>query len=267
MATPATEAAIAGLAADWRNADVLSGDTLLLHSNIQRTLRRAMKTWGRTEPADILESFLTALGPKGTLMLPLFNFSFTTGGAFDIRATPSEMGILTEAGRLHPRAVRTGHPIYSFAIIGAAAESCRGLANSSGYGSDSPFGLLRMLDGKIGVLDLPDQNSMTFYHHVEEMLGIDYRYHKRFRGPYIDLDGSQTLREYGIFVRDVARGVQTRVDPMGEFLWQQSLYRGSRPNKGAGLRTIRARAMFDAVAAIIRTGRAKGLLYIEGETT
>lgn len=245
----------------------MHGDILLLHSNVRRTLRRAMKTWGRVEPADILESFLAALGPSGTLMLPLFNFAFASGATFDIRSTPSEMGVLAEAGRQHPQAVRTGHPIYSFAIIGEAAESCRGLANSSGYGTDSPFGLLRALDGKIGVLDLPDQNSMTFYHHVEETLGVDYRYHKRFRGSYVDGEGVATMREYGIFVRDIGRGVETHVDPMGELLWQQGLYRGERPSEGAGLRTIRARAMFDAVAAVIRTGRARGLLYLEGGTT
>jgi aminoglycoside 3-N-acetyltransferase len=267
MATPAAEAAIAGLAGSWRDAGMMSGDTLLLHSNIRRTLRHAIRIWGRVEPADILESFLTALGPRGTLILPLFNFAFTTGATFDIRVSPSEMGVLTEVGRRYPGAVRTGHPIYSFAVIGKAAESCLGLANSSGYGSDSPFGLLRALDGKIGVLDLPDQNSMTFYHHVEEMLGVDYRYHKRFRGPYVDHDGVQTMREYGIFVRNMNRGVQTQVDPMGELLWQQGLYRGSRPNQGSGLRTIRARAMFDAVAAVIRAGRARGLLYTEDGTT
>jgi aminoglycoside 3-N-acetyltransferase len=266
MTAPVTGRAIEGLAADWRRAGVEPGDSLLLHSNLKRTLRRAIKIWGRVGPQDVLESFLTAVGSTGTLLLPLFNFSFTNGEPFDICTTVSEMGALTEAGRLDRRAVRTGHPIYSFAVIGAAAERCRGLANSSGYGSDSPFGLLRALDGKIGVLDLPDQNSMTFYHHVEEMLGVDYRYHKRFRGTYVDASGVASERDYAIFVRDVARGVETHVDPMGELLWLKGLYRGDRPNENTGLRTIRVRAMFEAVAEVIRTGHARGLLYLEGKT-
>ena len=59
------------------------------------------------------------------------------------------------------------------------------LDNISGYGQDSPFKLLRKLNGKIGVLGLEDQSSMTFYHHVEETLDVNYRFHKKFEN-YID---------------------------------------------------------------------------------
>ncbi|TDA70079.1 MAG: hypothetical protein D9V47_03140 [Clostridia bacterium] len=61
-----------------------------------------------------------------------------------------------------------GHPIYSFAVIGALSERFHGVDNFSGNGAGSPFGILCELDGKIAVLDLDDQNSMTFYHHIEQ---------------------------------------------------------------------------------------------------
>lgn len=250
------------LAADWRDAGVAPGELLLLHSNLRRTFRRVAELGGTPSPQLVIESFLRALGPEGTLLLPLFNFDFTRGVAFDIRHTPSQMGVLTETGRAWPGAVRTGHPIYSFAVIGARAEAFRGLANDSGYGSDSPFGVLHREGGRIGVIDLPDQNSMTFYHYVEESLVAPYRYHKRFRGPYVDAGGRACEREFGLFVRDVERGVQTHVDPMGERLWQAGLYGGCRPREGSGLRTIAAAPMFDAVARVIRDGRAQGLLYV-----
>jgi len=254
---------ITAMARQWRSAGVGAGDMLLLHSSLRRVARTVIRAGGAADQvADlVLDSVLEALGPRGTLLLPLFNFDFTSGAAFDMRSTPSQMGTLTEAGRLRPGAVRTGHPIYSFAVLGAQASRFEGLVNDSGYGPDSPFAVLRALGGKIGVLDLPDQHSMTFYHHVEEARSVPWRYHKRFEGDWIGLDGARSRRSFGLFVRDLERGVTTHVDPMGEVLWGRGFYRGDRPGQGTGLRTIDAGALFEVVAAVIDEGAAEGLLY------
>jgi aminoglycoside 3-N-acetyltransferase len=249
------------LAEAWQRAGVEPGDMLLLHSSAKRLMRRIAKEGGNPSPELIIESFLAALGPGGTLLLPLFNFDFTSGAVFDIRRTPSQMGAISEAGRRWPGAVRTGHPIYSFAAIGAASASFAGLENFSGYGADSPFGMLHRAGGKIAVLDLPDNNSMTFYHYVEEACSVPYRYHKRFTGPYVDSSGEQALRTFGLYVRDIEKGVMTEVDPMGELLWERGLYHGERPREGYGLRTISAAPMYDEVRAVIEQGKALGLLY------
>ncbi len=251
------------LSQQWRDAGVRPGDILLLHSSLRRTTRVVVRAGGQVAAAAeiVLDSFLEALGPDGTLLLPLFNFDFTAGVGFDIRSTPSQMGALTEAGRLRRGAVRTGHPIYSFAVLGREAERFRGLENFSGYGPDSPFAVLHALGGRIGVLDLPDQHSMTFYHHVEEMKAAPWRYHKTFEGDYVGGDGVSGRRRFGLFVRDLERGVTTDVDAMGERLWAAGLYSGDRPGEGGGLRLIDAGALFDATAEVIDQGRAEGLLY------
>jgi len=253
--------AIYQLAADWQAAGVQEGDMLLVHSSIRRILRRLVKMEAAASPSMVLESFLLALGKSGTLLLPLFNFDFTKSIAFDIRNTPSHMGILTEAGRFWPGAIRTGHPIYSFAVIGKDAKVFHGLKNFSGYGADSPFGILHRLGGKIAVLDLPDQNSMTFYHYVEETLNANYRYHKIFTGQYIDEEGHESTQNFSLFVRNIEQGVVTRVEAMGEILWEKGIYTGSRPNQDCGLRVIRTTKLFDEVATILDQGLAKGILY------
>ena len=126
--------------------------------------------------------------------------------------------------------------------------------------------MLRELDAKIAVLDLMDQNSMTFYHHIEQMNEVPYRYHKEFTGQYIDWDGNESTRTYGLFVRDIEKGVLTHVNPMGELLWENGLYSGYRPKDDTGLRVISANHMFSFVSEYIQSGQAKGLLYaIEGE--
>ncbi len=128
----------------------------------------------------------------------------------------------------------------------------------------SPFAILRQIDGKIAVLDLDDLNSMTFYHHIEEMYEVPYRFHKKFSGDYTDWEGETSSRTYGLFVRDLEQGVLTDVNPMGELLWEMGLYHGERQFEGIGCRTIKANEMYAAVSEVIEDGRAKGLLYSIG---
>lgn len=173
----------------WIKSGLAEGDTVLIHSNIKRTLVEYRRSKISLSPQDILESFLDVIGPKGTLLLPLFNFDFAKGIPFDISNSESQMGVLTEAGRKFSGAIRTGHAIYSFAVIGYKSSDFVGIDNVSGYAEDSPFGLLKRLNGKIASLDLEDQNSMTFYHHVEEVKRVDYRYFKSFYGDYTDISG------------------------------------------------------------------------------
>ena len=254
------------LSQDWQRSGLTRGETVLIHTSLKRTLIRYAEQGYDITPDNVLESILDALGPSGTLMLPLFNFDFPKGVTFDIRNTPSQMGSLTEAGRKHPDAVRTGHPIYSFSVIGKQSHHFQDIDNFSGYGPDSPFMKLRELDGKIAVLDLLDQNSMTFYHFIEEMNNVVYRYHKEFTGKYIDWEGTESIRTYGLFVRNLEKGVLTHVNPMGELLWKNGLYNGFRPKVETGLRIISAKQMFSFVSNYIKAGQAKGLLYIiEGE--
>lgn len=251
---------------DWHNAGIKVGDTVLIHSSLKRTFQRFAN---KKEPLTIqiiLESFKKAVGESGTLLFPLFNFDFTKGITFNIKTTPSQMGSLTEGARLSNGVIRTGHPIYSFAILGAKKSKFIGVNNFSGYGKDSPFAILRELNGKIASLNLTDQNSMTFYHHVEEMNNVKYRYMKEFTGEYTDLDGETKLRTYGIFVRNLEMGVLTHVNPCGKMMWDAGLYSGCRPDEGCGIRVINANDMFNFVSKIIQDGKAKGILYkTEGE--
>jgi aminoglycoside 3-N-acetyltransferase len=255
------------LCSDWNSAGLKAGDTVLIHSSLKRTLDRVKQLGGNATPDLVLRSLRAAVGSSGTLIFPLFNFDFTKGVAFDIRNTPSKMGALTECARMAPDAVRTGHPIYSFAVLGSNSSRFRGIENFSGYGADSPFAILRELDGKIAVLDLTDQNSMTFYHHVEEMHEVNYRFHKIFQGDYVNSAGISSNRKFGLFVRDLEKCIETDVDRMGDFLWKKNLYSGFQPGKGSGLRVISARTLYNEVSKIIKDGRAVEFLYSVGSTS
>lgn len=249
------------LVSDWRNSGIEPGDTILIHSSLKRTFLTYAKKGTKLTPADILNSFIEAVGPQGTLLFPLFNFSFTRGETFYLNHTPSHMGALTESARVLPGSIRTAHPIYSFAVIGCHAPEFEYINNKSGYGRDSAFAKLRDLDGKIGILNLSDQDSMTFYHHIEEMHDVPYRYHKEFSGLHADATGKATSKTYSIFVRNLDDGIVTHVNPMGELLWQNNIYSGFRPNEGSGLRVCKANKVFSYVSNVIKAGNALGNLY------
>ena len=233
---------------DWKNITI--DDTILIQSNVTWTLRT-----NNCSVQDILESFLNV---AGTVVFPTFNTDFADGVPFDIRTTPSHMGMLTECARKHPWAVRSGHPMYSFVAIGKKADEFN-VNNFSGYGKDSPFAILRRLDGKIGVLGLPDSQGNTMHHHAEEMSCVPYRFYKNFTGLYTDRHGSMRERTYSFFCRDLEN--KTVLDPTMEMMWEAGLYKGCRPFEGDGLRVIKANDMFDFVTDIIKSGKAEGLLY------
>ena len=247
---------------DWQQSGLSKGDVVLIHSNMGRTVRRCSVDRSSRPAIELfVDSFLDAVGSAGTVLFPLFNFGFSKGEPFDLRNTPSRMGKLTEAARLHPDCVRTEHPIYSFGVIGAQSDRFQGVNNISGYGDDSPFAILRELDGKIASVDLDDQHSMTFYHHVEEMNKVPYRFMKKYDGAYTNWEGQTENRQYSLYVRDEDRGVRTHVNPAGELLWESGLYSGYRPKEGTGLRVINANKMFEFVSDLIQKGKAEGLLY------
>ena len=57
----------------WRDAGMAAGDTVLLHSNTWRTASRLLKQRIRPEMPLLLQTFLDALGPEGTLLLSLIH--------------------------------------------------------------------------------------------------------------------------------------------------------------------------------------------------
>tara|TARA_Y100000996_G_scaffold286660_1_gene226286 strand:+ start:155 stop:943 length:789 start_codon:yes stop_codon:yes gene_type:complete len=252
---------ISELTERWLKSGLNDGDIFLLHSDTRRLLIEFFKKKKKINLTDIVNSFLNIAGKNGTLLMPLFNFSeFTKNKFFSIKNTKSMMGILTEEFRKNFKILRTKHPIYSFAVAGKNIDKFN-LDNFSAYGKDSPFEVIKKLNGKIAILDLPEQKSMTFYHHIEESNNVEWRYHKIFKGIYEDYENKKSEKEYSVFVRKLEKNVITHVDPAGELLWSEGLYKGSRPNTKTGLRVINASQMYEFISKIILDGKANGILY------
>jgi aminoglycoside 3-N-acetyltransferase len=246
---------------EWRAAGVEDGDVMMVHSSVKWLLIRGKRRNGHLSPDDIVQSFLNAIGPTGTLLLPAFNFNVRNGVVFDIRNTPSDMGIITESFRNRDGVIRTKHPFLSFVVGGPKASIFAECDDYTGIGANSPFALLHQLNGKVGVLDLSDNLCLSMYHYVENILNVNYRFVLDIEVDYVDWDGSKVRRSFGYYARDMEKGIITAVDPAGEELWARGLYSGERPGCGYGFRTIRAADFYDTTANIINEGRAEGMLY------
>ena len=226
------------LTENFRALGVHSGDTLLVHSSY--------KSFGGVDggPQTVIDALLEALGEEGTLIMPTFNFDFCKGADWDVRETPSQMGYMTNLARLDSRATRVFHPIYSFAVIGKYAQAFGELRDKSSYGANSAFAKLRELDGKIMVVGLSYNDSMTFFHHIEEMEGVDYRYLKDFTGNITDWDGNTTVDTYQMLVRNLDMGVETMVDPMGALMEEAKVIK-SRKVGDADVNLMKANEIYD----------------------
>jgi len=245
------------LVAAFEAAGLESGDTLLVHSSY--------KSFGGVDggPQTVIDALLAALGNQGTLIMPTFNFDFCKGEPWDVRSTPSQMGAITNMVREHPEARRVFHPIYSFAVLGVKAEFLTQERCKSSYGRNSLFGKLRDLDGKIMIVGLSYTNSMTFFHHVEEMEGVDYRYMKSFTGLVTDEHGKTYEDTFTMLVRDIEKNVETEVDPMGALMEEAGVV-NVRQIGSASVKLMKANAVYAFTAREMK--RDPRLLYqIDGE--
>jgi aminoglycoside N3'-acetyltransferase len=250
------------LAKKWFESGVYKGDVLLVQSSLLSILKKASDELDfKVTQLMVYDSLVKAVGENGTLIIPTFNFAFPKTKYFDIKTTKSRMGVLSEIARNDMNCVRTGHPIYSFAVRGKLAYHFENTDNRSGYGIDSPFALLKELKGKIAIIGLSDQHSMTSYHFVEECNQVDYRYFKDFEGEYIDKNGLSSIKTYSLFVRKIEDGVETDVNRAMDYLWDKGLYKGDKYNEGYEMRTIEFCDFFDAIDSIIKNGEAINYLY------
>ena len=233
---------------------VAEGDTLLVHSSY--------KSLGEVDggPQTVIRALETALATDkdGTLIMPTFNFDFNKGVPWDVRMTRSKMGALTEMVRMDPRAKRVFHPFYSFAVLGKHAETLGSLRYKSSYERNSVFGKLRDMDGKIMVIGLSYNDSMTFFHHIEQMEGVNYRFLKQFTGEVTDENGNTYTDTFEMLVRDIDKGVMTMVDPMGALMEQAGVIQSARIGE-ADVKLMKANEVYAFTAREMK--RDPHLLY------
>lgn len=181
---------------------IKAGDDICVHTSLMRLGKILVK------PNIFLGTFVAALreviGPDATLIMPTFTYSYCKQQFYDVRKSPSAMGILTEYYRKLPECQRTLDPIFSFAVSGKNADDYLHAKATSCFGSNCLYDLLTKRKGKIVILG-DRRTGYTYDHYVEECVQVDYRYYKTFSGTTIDANGNEFQSSINYYVRCLDR--------------------------------------------------------------
>ncbi len=154
-----------------RDCGIAAGDVVFVHSSYDAFQGFSGK------PSDVIALLQAAVGGSGTLVMPTLPFNgsaveyASANPVFDVKRTPSRMGLLTELFRRSPGVVRSIHPTHSVAAWGAnAAALTEGHhLTATPCGAGSPYARLLDARGKILLLGT-DIDVLTIFHTVEEYL-------------------------------------------------------------------------------------------------
>lgn len=240
---------------------VKRGAALLVSSDLTGLALQAAARGTRFSADELLDLLKEKVGSSGTLLLPTFNFDFCDGKPFDLCRSPSRTGALSAAALSRKDFQRTRHPIHSFAVWGKERGPLCDLDNRSSFGPDSPFAFLHKSAAEMLIIGLDYQGSFTFVHYVEEAEGVPYRLHKEFRAPYIDGTGHEEIRSYSMYVRDLDRGVDSEVDPMGALLEEKKIASTVKVF-GVPFRCVRLAEAYNEIARDIRKNQGRRLHVI-----
>ena len=210
---------------------VKKGDCLFVHSGL-KALGKFIPNNDANSLESLLNIFLEAVGEKGTIVVPTFNFDFCRGEAFDRKKTPCDgMGAFSEYVRTHKDAYRACHPIHSVAAIGASAIAITESVGFSEFSEGSFFDVLLQLDCKILFYGVSFVES--FVHIAEERAKVPYRFWKTFTGDVIDGDKRETVT-INFYARrfDLVPEPQVDIEKINQYLRKKIII--TCKNLGAG---------------------------------
>lgn len=235
---------------------VRAGDTVVLMADLTRVAWRARRTGASFSADGLLEAFLQAISPGGTLFVPTFTHHLIHGGPFDVRHTPSISGALATAALAHPAFKRTEHPLHSFAVAGAGCDEHVARTQDGSFDADSPFAHFLNANARLIAIDLPADDAFTFVHRAEEEAQVPYRRYRRIRSKHTDSRGITRDRDFSIFAK--RPGHMNAFDRLVPLLKDAGALREHKLDGGQGL-VVDLRAAHAVVLHNIRTDRARAI--------
>lgn len=148
----------------------------------------------------VLKLLMEIVGKEGTLLFPSTHLLerpeeyFRKNGIFDVRRSPTTMGIIAELARRQEGAYRSLHPTNSVCAIGQYAKELTENHHNSIYpcGVQSPYYKIVEYDGIIIGLGVSTEN-MSFVRCVEDIIKgnfpVETRKREVFEGQVIDKNG------------------------------------------------------------------------------
>jgi aminoglycoside 3-N-acetyltransferase len=172
---------------------------------------------------DLVSALIEFCGPERTLVMPAFIMGGRTydlsayfrSRPFDVRRTPSEMGLVAEVFRKTPNVLRSLHPNCSVCALGPLGRELitgHHLAQSP-LGPDSPFGFMTRHRTAILGLGVEYYRCLTHVHTATIVMGDEFPI--KFENPawaqvtLVDYDDSRY--EYSMELPDLTKSPDLRI--------------------------------------------------------
>jgi aminoglycoside 3-N-acetyltransferase len=213
-------------------------------------------------PPTVIRALEEVVGPEGTILMP----AYSTGGmtvnwvkgspVFDVRRTPSDLGVLPEVFRTMPGTLRSLHPTHSVCGRGrlAAALLADHEKAARPFGHGTPFMRLIERGGK-GLILGARLHNFTTLRTIEDHLGASYPLN-----PYLSVtfpveivDEAGQRRTVRTLVPDPALGPRRNGDVFLPFLRERGLVREGRVGRANAI-LVECAPLLDALEAATRQG-------------
>ncbi len=234
---------------------VEKGDVLLLHSSFDKF--RGIDGGVMA----VTDTLFDAVGEAGTIVMPTF-----PGGSmktvvetkrFDVRRSPSSMGLITEVFRRMNGVERSLHPYHSFAAKGPLAGWLVRDHNKSvtPFGQDTPLRRLVEVNGKILIMGVSLQWGMTVVHVVEDIMGDSFPVQIYLDEPVqitvIDKEGNDITMSTKIHNDEVYKHINlSRVE---RYLWRDGIIR-TKMLGGIEMYLLGARGVVKTLTSLAKRG-------------
>lgn len=244
-----------GLRALWSEMGVANGDVVLMHSAFLPT------NGFRGTPQDMIDTLLDLIGADGTLAMMSMAYRSSTKSylssrpTFDVRRTPSQVGIVTEIFRRRRGVVRSLSPTHPVIALGAKAAWLLDGHDRCRYpcGPQSPFERMLHADAKMLFFDLPFI-GFTFVHYIEHRLKDKLPFPLYESMPitttFVDYDGNNRQTQIYAFTEEASR--RRRVEMIADVMRRE----GTADWRRIGNTTIVVARMTDALATGLRLAEA-----------
>ena len=201
-----------------KRAGIKSGDVICVQSDVSPIMELGGLEWWEDVLELVKNCFLSVIGTSGTLLVPTYNWDFSSKGkTYMHNVTPSQVGLFSNYILFNESSIRSFHPVYSFAAIGPHAPALFEGISKSSYGQNSVFQRLHQMNAKMVFFNLTLKQGATFIHYVEQMQDVDYRFVKEFHGR-VQRDGLEFEDTFDLYVRYRDRNIITYLDRLEAYM-------------------------------------------------
>ena len=244
------------LLAALRALGLRPGDSVMLHSAF------ATHHGFRGSIEQLTQVFIDAVGPQGHLLMVSLPYRSSSLQyleqlrLFDVRRTPSMMGLVSEYFRRRPEVLRSLHPTHPVLVRGPQAEWFVAGHERCLYpcGPGTPFDRLAEKDGLAVFFNVPFA-TFTFFHHLEHLVSDELPFalytERPFEVEVIDRHGEPGTVRTHVFTPDAIR--RRRFAVLEGALRQRGLIVRAKVGNSI-LEAVRVRAAIECVRKLSQSG-------------